>query len=96
MLHRSGCGVRGAEFGVFAGTVEKVEEKRVLLKNARKLWYWDGAASTNQLAADGVKRPENCKFTVAVESVLLAGWIEIIPASEAAQASVCGVKEWKM
>ena len=61
------CIIRGSEFGVFAGTVEAAEGDRVLLKNARRLWYWDGAASLSQLAAEGVKNPSACKFTVTVE-----------------------------
>ena len=89
------CIVRGKEFGVFAGTVEVVENGRALLKDARRLWYWDGAASLSQLAVEGVKAPDNCKFTVPVESIVLCGVIEIIPATEAAKASIGGVKEWK-
>ena len=89
------CIVRGKDFGVFAGTVEAVDGNRVLLKNARRLWYWDGAASLSQLAAEGVKAPGNCKFTVPVESVLLLDVIEIIPATEQAQAIINEVRVWK-
>ena len=89
------CIVRGKGFGVFAGTVEAVEGNRVLLKDARRLWYWDGAASLSQLAMEGVKAPGNCKFTVPVESVLLLDVIEIIPATEQARAVIDGVKVWK-
>ena len=90
------CVVRGERFGVFAGTVEAVEENRALLKDARRLWYWEGAASLSQLAMEGVKNPENCKFTVPVSSVVLSGVIEIIPTTEQAQQIICGVKEWKI
>lgn len=89
------CVVRGRDFGVFAGTVEAVENERALLKNARRLWYWDGAASLSQLAMEGVKAPKNCKFTVPVSSIVLSGIIEIIPATEQAQKIICGVTEWK-
>lgn len=89
------CIVRGSEFGVFAGTVGAVDGDKALLKNARRLWYWDGAASLSQMAAEGVKRPENCKFTMPVESVLLFGVIEIIPATEAAQENIAEVPEWR-
>ena len=89
------CIVRGKEFGVFAGTVEAVEGDRALLKDARRLWYWDGAASLSQLAMEGVKAPRDCKFTVPVESIVLIGVIEIIPATEAAKAIIGGVAEWK-
>lgn len=89
------CIIRGRDFGVFAGTVEAVDGDRVLAKNARRLWYWDGAASISQLAAEGVKNPGACKFTVTVESVLLMGAIEIIPATEQAKGIIEEVRVWK-
>ena len=89
------CIVRGRGFGVFSGTVEALEGNRVLLKDARRLWYWDGACSLSQLAAEGVKNPGGCKFTVTVESVLLLDVIEIIPATEQARSVINGVREWK-
>lgn len=89
------CVVRGKDFGVFAGTVEAVDGDRVLVKDARRLWYWDGAASLSQLAAEGVTAPGNCKFTVTVESVVLLGAIEIIPATDRARLCIEGVPVWK-
>lgn len=89
------CIVRGRGFGVFAGTVEAVDGNRVLLKDARRLWYWEGAASLSQVAAEGVKNPNGCKFTVTVESVLLMDVIEIIPATEQAKAIINEVRVWK-
>lgn len=89
------CVVRGHSFGVFAGTVESVDGDRALLRDARRLWYWDGAASLSQLALEGVKQPANCKFTVTVESILLMGVIEIIPATEDAKTSISEVPVWR-
>ena len=87
--------IRGRGFGVFAGTVEAVEGDTVKLSNARRLWYWDGAASISQIAAEGVNAPHNCKFSMAVESIVLRDWIEIIPCTDQATAIIQGVKEWK-
>lgn len=89
------CIVRGRDFGVFAGTVDTMDGNRVLLKDARRLWYWDGAASLSQLAAEGVTNPNGCKFTVTVESVLLLDVIEIIPATEQAKSIINEVRVWK-
>lgn len=89
------CIIRGRDFGVFAGTVEKVDGDHVLLKEARRLWYWDGAASLSQLALEGVKCPEKCKFTVTVEQILLLGVIEIIPATQQAEANIKEVPVWR-
>ena len=87
--------IRGRGFGVFAGTVEAVEGEIAKLSNARRLWYWAGAASISQIAAEGVKIPNDCKFSVPVESIVLRDWIEIIPCTDQATTTIQGVKEWK-
>ena len=89
------CVIRGRGFGVFAGTVEAVDDTCVLVKNARRLWYWDGAASISQIAMKGVTAPQNCKFSMAVESIMLRDYIEIIPTTEQAQKCIEEVKVWK-
>ena len=90
------CIVRTYSAGVFAGYVKNRKGKEATLLNARRLWYWDGAASLSELAMHGVARPENCKFPCAVEEVQLTEVIEVIPATVKAQKSIEGVKEWKM
>ena len=87
--------VRTYSAGVHAGTLESYEGKEVVLKNARRLWYWDGAASLSQLAVDGVSKPENCKFPTEVAEILLTEAIEIIPTTIKAQESIASVKVWK-
>ncbi len=89
------CVVRGRSFGVFAGTVEALEDGTVLLSDARRLWYWDGAASLSQLAMEGVKRPDNCKFAMVVASVLLLDAIEIIPTTNDARKIIEEVPVWQ-
>jgi hypothetical protein len=92
--------VRAYSAGVFAGYVdsEKVEGgiKIVKLLNARRLWYWDGAASLSQLSVDGVSKPQNCKFPCEVEEVELINVIEILPVTEKAKESIAKVKVWAM
>ena len=89
------CMVRSKSAGVFAGTVEKRDGGEVLLSNARRIWYWDGAASLSQLATEGTSKPMNCKFPAPVDEVLLLEVIEIIPITTAAAESIAGVPEWK-
>lgn len=88
------CVVRTYSAGVFIGTVKSRDGKEVMLENARRLWYWDGAASISELANKGVKRPQNCKFPAPVAEVLLTEAIEIIPATEEAVESIAAVKVW--
>ena len=80
--------------GVFAGTLVTREGKEVTLANARRLWYWSGAASLSELATRGVSQPKNCKFPVAVKEVLLTETIEIIPVEPIAQKSIEEVTPW--
>lgn len=49
----------------------------------------------SQLAADGVKAPENCKFTVTIPGMTVLGIIEIIPCTDEAVRSINGVRVWK-
>lgn len=87
--------VRTYSAGVFAGYIKKREGKEVVMENARRLWYWDGAASLSQLAMEGVKKPENCKFPCEVSEVLLTEVIEILTCTKLARESIQGVPVWK-
>jgi hypothetical protein len=87
--------VRSYAAGVFAGNMVKKEGQEVTLKNARRLWYWDGAASLSQLAVDGVSKPQNCKFPKAVPEIIITKAEEIITCSLTAFKSIAEVKEWK-
>lgn len=80
--------------GVFAGFLFRENGKEVTLKNARRIWYWKGAASLSELAVKGTSKPNECKFPVAVPEVTLKEAIEITPCTKKAQKSIEEVKEW--
>jgi len=88
--------IRTYSAGVHAGYLHKREGKEVTLKNARRIWYWEGAASLSQMALEGVKKPEKCKFSVAVPEILLLEAIEVIPCTDAAMKNIQEVPEWKV
>lgn len=88
--------VRGDRSGVFFGTLVEKNGSEVELKDCRRLWYWDGAATISQLAVNGTQRPSECKFTVSVNSIIILDAIEIIPCTEDAISSIEGVKEWRI
>lgn len=89
------CMVRTYSAGVFAGYLENRSGKEAVLRNARRIWYWDGAASISQLATHGTSKPENCKFPCAVDKVILTEVIEIIPITEKAKKSIDEVRVWE-
>ena len=88
--------VRTASAGVFAGNLAERNGQEVRLTNARRLWYWEGAATLSQLANEGVKVPEKCKFPVEVPEVILTQSIEILPVSDDAKKSIAEVPVWEM
>ena len=88
--------VRTLSAGVFAGYLEKREGQEVVMIKARRIWYWDGAASLSQLAMEGTSKPQNCKFPIAVERIELLNVIEILDCTEQAKKSIEGVSIWKV
>jgi hypothetical protein len=86
--------VRTQNAGVFAGTVRSRDGGEITLTDARRIWYWAGAASLSQLALEGTSRPKECKFPAPVTEVMLLGVIEIIPISDSAAASIAKVPAW--
>lgn len=91
--------VRCDRSGVFMARVMEEEESgyrlpQAKLADARRIWYWDGAASLSELAMRGVSRPENCKFPCPVPEIVVTDVIEIIPMTEEAIESITAVAEW--
>lgn len=86
--------VRTYSAGVFAGELVSREGKEVTLANARRIWFWAGAASLSELAMRGTSKPAECKFPCPVERVALTESIEILDTTPTARASIEGVKEW--
>ena len=87
--------VRTYSAGVFAGEILERAGKEVKLKNARRLWYWAGAASLSQLAQSGTSKPNDCKFPETVDSIILTEVIEILSVTDAARASIEAVSIWR-
>lgn len=83
--------------GVFFGEVREVSfdanGMNVRLGNARKVWYWDGAAAVEQLSQEGCN--DSSKITVAVPELVVAGAVQIIPCTDKAIANIEAKVEWK-
>lgn len=87
--------IRCDRSGVFYGEIAKREGLEVTIRNARQLWYWDGANSLMQMANEGVKNPSECRFTVTVAEIVVMDAIEILPCRAEAIANIEAVPEWK-
>ena len=87
--------VRSARAGVFAGTLVKKTGQEVDLKDVRRIWYWDGAASLSQLAVAGVSKPKGCKFSVVTPEHKVMEVIEIIACTPEARENIESVPVWQ-
>jgi hypothetical protein len=88
--------VRGRDSGVHAGELIKVQGKSVTLRNARRIWYWSGAASLSELAVYGSSNPSGCKFGACVErQEILDDACEIIHCQPAGAKMIREQAEWR-
>ncbi len=87
--------VRTQSAGVFAGNLESRDGQEAVLTDARRLWYWAGAASLSQLAVSGTSKPKDCKFPVAVPRIELMQVIEILDVTPEGESSIKAVPVWK-
>ena len=88
--------VRSKEAGVFFGKIKEKDGDEVTMTDAKCLWYWSGAASLNQMAIEGVKNPNDCKFTMSVDDLVIFGVCEILPCTTEAEENIKGVMTWKV
>jgi hypothetical protein len=89
--------VRTYSMGASAGILEPESTETVkILSQARKLWYWDGAATLGELATLGTSAPQNCKFPPPVARVELTSpqGFEIFDVTDKARESIESVKPW--
>ena len=87
--------VRADRAGVFFGEISKIDGSTITMTNVRKLHRWDGAGAVEQLALDGVSKPNNCRFTVVVKECTILNVIQYLPCTQKAIDSLTSVKEWK-
>lgn len=90
------CIIRCYASGVHFGTVTAHDGRQVTLANARRLWRWhtggaDKGLSLSAVALTGIDASRS-KVEPALPEIVLLDALEIIPASEAAQASIEAAK----
>lgn len=91
--------VRTHSAGVWFGNMKKLDGAIAIVTNARRLWYWSGAASLSQLAVEGTKKPRDCKFTITItddDGVYLPQVIEVLPCTVEAIENINAVPVWKI
>lgn len=86
--------IRSRGAGVFAGYLTSRAGDEVHLTQARRIWYWAGAATLSQLAVQGTSKPDLCRFPPPVPAITILGVCEVIGTSAAAKASIEAVPAW--
>ena len=84
------AGIGGIHYGFLKSRVGT----EVVLLQARRIQYWNGAASISEMAIRGVSKPDDCRFSAAVPEITLTQAVEILPVSTSAQANLSGVPIW--
>jgi len=88
--------VRDNRAGVHFGTLAAFDatSKSATLTDARKVWFWRGAASCHGLAARGLDHRES-KVCPVVGRVVLLDVVEVVECSDAGASSLRECPEWK-
>lgn len=85
----------GVHYGYMKECKDTLSGRIVTLVNTRRVWAWSGAATLSQMALEGVKDPENCKFSVRIAEIEIVGVVEIIPLTSEALENLNAVPEWR-
>jgi len=90
------CMVRTHHAGVFCGWIDptKTSNGRNTVKEAKRIHYWNKAASLSELAQRGTNDPENCRVPMPVTVVYLENIIEVIPMTESAIKTIESIPVW--
>jgi len=87
--------IRTINAGVHAGYLKEYKGMEVTLLESRRLWKWKGAMTLSEIAMEGLEYPNECKFSIEVNEIILTQAIEIIKCNQIGQLSIMGVKKWK-
>ena len=88
--------VRGDRSSVFCGHIVERNGQEVTMTDARRIWSWEGACSLSQMANEGVKRPNECRFSGPVDELLILDAVEILTCTTAAAENLRAVPEWRV
>lgn len=85
--------------GVHAGIVVSTNEHHTVLRDARRIWYWSGAASLSEIAVYGLNpaKSASSKIAAKVSSIRLrdSDICELIVCQPAGRKSIEGQPEWR-
>ncbi len=83
--------IRSSDSGVWLGELEEVAGDSVRILNARRAYYWTGAASCSGLATHG---PSGGKIAAPVPIAVISGVCEVLGATPEAVERWGAVSPW--
>ncbi len=84
----------GVHFGVIERQRDTLQGLEVILKNARRIHYWEGAASLSQVAMEGILAGPS-RVAMMLPSITIQNVIEIIPLSAEGFHNLSNQPVWK-
>jgi hypothetical protein len=88
--------VRANGAGVFYGTLEMKDGNEIRLKDARRIYHWEGATDCCQLAVTGpTNKTGDNRITISVKSIEIENVLEVLPCTKDAIKTIEGYKPWK-
>ena len=91
--------VRCRDAGVHAGYLKSQNSQEVILTNARRIWYWTGAASISEIAVYGLNpaKSSGSKICAVIPETKLrrSDVCEINVCCPEGQASIEGAPVWR-
>ena len=85
--------VRTYSAGVHVGILTQRKGQDVVLKEARRIWKWEGAFTLSEISQTGIK---SGKVSVQVPEIILTQAIEIIPCAKEGEACLRGFPSHKV
>ena len=86
--------VRSNEAGVFFGILSAKEGTELTLTNARKVYYWSGAACVEEMSQHGIQNLKDSKLTIFVDTIIISNYVQILFCSEEAIENIKNAKSW--
>ena len=80
--------------GIHFGFLKERKGREVTLICARRIQYWNGAASITEMANRGVSKPNDCRFSAPAAEIILLDAVEILPVSASAKKNLEAVPIW--
>ena len=80
--------------GVFHGTLDHIDNDIMRLKDARRIYYWEGALSVTDMAANGLRAGKISTPVTKVE-FMTSKVVELNECTDEASSSIEAIKVWK-